>query len=77
MNYYPFVEAPLKAVQHLPGVKVNSVSITEDGLPDGTNLEEGQVLIVDLNDAKENEGRTQMLKRHGNLVALYFFELFT
>lgn len=68
VNYYPFVEAPLKAVESLPGIKVSKVEVTADGLPKGTKIEPGQVLIVDLNDAKENEARSQMLSRHDTLM---------
>lgn len=70
VNYYPFVEAPLKAVESLPGIKVSKVEVTADGLPKGTKIEPGQVLIVDLNDAKENEARSQMLSRHGEFVRM-------
>lgn len=68
VNYYPFVEAPLKAVESLPGIKVSKVEVTADGLPKGTKIEPGQVLIVDLNDAKENEARSQMLSRHDTIM---------
>lgn len=63
VNYYPFVEAPVKAIESLSGVKVSKLNVTTD--LDDVKIVPGQVHIIDLNDAKENEDRSHMLSRHG------------
>lgn len=68
VNYYPFVETPLKALQNLPGVEVRKVEVTADGLPEDFKIERGQVIIINFNDAKENEDRSQMLQRHDSCI---------
>lgn len=73
VNYYPFVEAPVKAIESLSGVKVSKLNVTSD--LDDVKIVPGQVHIIDLNDAKENEDRSHMLSRHDTLIGSIYKSL--
>lgn len=63
-NYYPHVENPIQVLK-----KLNS-NIRELSYAKAKNLkvENGQVIIINLNDARDNENRAEMLSRHDNFM---------
>lgn len=63
VTYKPYVQNPIGAVKQL-GRPVTEISI--GSLLNSPNVPEDNILIIDLNDAKDDEQRFRMLKRHGN-----------
>lgn len=60
--YKPYIQNPIGAVKQLDR-PVTELSIKS--LIERPNVPQDNILIVDLNDAKDEEPRSQMLKRHG------------
>ncbi|XP_072402863.1 V-type proton ATPase subunit S1 [Diabrotica undecimpunctata] len=72
VSYLPYVQNPIKALKHL------DVTVTEVPLDKfGKNFEipETDILIVNLNDAKDSESRTDMLKRHDAAIPKIYEDL--
>lgn len=70
VSYLPLVERPVELVKDIPFREVAEVSIKT--ILDKDTLPPQRVLIVNLNDAKEDEDRTDMLKRHDEaIVSIY------
>ncbi|XP_028150418.1 V-type proton ATPase subunit S1 [Diabrotica virgifera virgifera] len=72
VSYLPYVQNPIKALKHL------DVTVTEVPLDKfGKNFEipETDILIVNLNDAKDSESRTDMLKRHDAAISKIYEDL--
>lgn len=70
VSYLPLVERPVELVKGIPFREVAEVSIKT--ILDKDTLPPQRVLIVNLNDAKEDEDRTDMLKRHDEaIVSIY------
>lgn len=63
VTYLPFVEDPIGVIKGLTDKEVIEVSV--NNLMKTNSLPKGEILIIDLNDAKENENRIEMLNRHG------------
>lgn len=63
VSYLPYVQNPIKALKHI-GEEVTELSIAD--LKENLEFPETNILIVDLNDARDDEHRLDMLKRHGN-----------
>ncbi|XP_044748839.1 V-type proton ATPase subunit S1 [Coccinella septempunctata] len=72
VDYLPYVQNPIGATKEL-GKEVTEVPLAS--LLHNSEVPNGEVLIVDLNDAKDNEPRIQMLKRHDSAIADIFSEL--
>ncbi|XP_017779714.1 PREDICTED: V-type proton ATPase subunit S1 [Nicrophorus vespilloides] len=69
VSYMPLVENPVETVKDLLTKDVTVVSINEIL---NNELPESRVLIVNLNDAKDDEDRIDMLRRHdATIVELY------
>lgn len=62
VSYLPYVQNPIKSLKHL------NKEFTETSIEKFSNddLSKDTILIINLNDAEDNEDRTDMLKRHGN-----------
>lgn len=56
------MHSPLRAVKQLDK---KTVEVSVPSLLDELNVPKDSVLIIDLNDAKADEDRSEMLKRHG------------
>ncbi|XP_057663082.1 V-type proton ATPase subunit S1 [Diorhabda carinulata] len=72
VSYLPNVQNPITALKHL------DVSITEvpvDKFGKSFEIPETDVLVVNLNDAKDSEDRIVMLKRHDAAIAAIFEDL--
>lgn len=67
VTYWPFVHAPIRAVKQLDK---KIVEVTAESLENDLTIPDNQVLIVDLNDAREDEDRADMLNRHGKTCKL-------
>ncbi|XP_060516168.1 V-type proton ATPase subunit S1 [Cylas formicarius] len=65
-SYFPYVQNPIKALDNLVG---NPTLISADQITEGWNVPDSQIIIIELNDASENEQRHEMLKRHDSLIA--------
>ncbi|KAJ8951415.1 hypothetical protein NQ318_006844 [Aromia moschata] len=61
VTYFPYVQHPIRALKHLDE-EVVELSIT--ALRENLEIPDSKILIVDLNDAKDDEHRVEMLKRH-------------
>lgn len=69
VNYLPYVQNPVKSIKHW------SDDVYETSIEDLTNeyeIPDSKVIIIALNDAKENEQRFDLLKRHGN-ISIYIY----
>ncbi|KAF2879631.1 hypothetical protein ILUMI_26544 [Ignelater luminosus] len=64
ISYWPFVKNPIKVLKELPDRNKIETSIKSILNDHSFVLRDGDILIVDLNDAHEGEDRLQMLKRH-------------
>lgn len=71
VNYYPYVERPIEV---LKSFKRDIVEISYEQVGD-INPKPGQIIIINLNDAEDNEDRTEMLIRHDNIVYSVFKKL--
>lgn len=65
VTYWPFVHSPIRAVKQLDK---RITEIAADNLED-LIIPNDEILIVDLNDARDNEDRIDMLKRHGKIFS--------
>uniref|UniRef100_V5GYH4 V-type proton ATPase n=1 Tax=Anoplophora glabripennis TaxID=217634 RepID=V5GYH4_ANOGL len=69
VSYLPYVQNPIKALKHL-GEEVAEVSISD--LKENFDFPATNILIVNLNDAKDDEHRLEMLKRHDStIISIY------
>ncbi|EFA11226.1 hypothetical protein TcasGA2_TC010758 [Tribolium castaneum] len=67
--YKPYVQNPVRAVKQL-NKEVTELSIAS--LLSSSNVPKDNILIIDLNDAKDDEPRFHMLKRHdSDIVSIY------
>lgn len=69
VTYLPQVEDPtsvLTSIKDYVKISINTLS-EKKSLP---KLKPNQILIIDLDDANENENRPQLLKRHGALYKI-------
>lgn len=71
VNYFPYVENPLDV---LKSFKRDIVELSYDQAGEITP-KPGQMLFFNLDDAKDNEDRTEMLIRHDNIVYSVFKNL--
>ncbi|KAK9877238.1 hypothetical protein WA026_016982 [Henosepilachna vigintioctopunctata] len=74
VDYKPYVQNPIGAVKQLEK-GVTEVSIAS--LLRNFNVPKDEVLIVDLNDAKDDEDRQDMLRRHDTAISQVFEKLLT
>lgn len=72
VDYMPYVQNPIGAIKEL-GKEVIEVSLLS--LLHNLEVPKGKIVIVDLNDAEDDEQRMQMLKRHDSAMAKIFSEL--
>lgn len=72
VSYLPNVQNPITALKHLD-VSITEVPVDEFGK--SFEIPETDVLIVNLNDAKDSEDRIDMLKRHDAAIASVFEDL--
>ncbi|KAL3285365.1 hypothetical protein HHI36_019473 [Cryptolaemus montrouzieri] len=70
--YEPSVQNPVGAIKQL-GKGVTEISVAS--LLRNFNVPKDEILIVDLNDAKDDELRTEMLKRHDSDISKIFDKL--
>lgn len=69
VSYLPYVQNPTKALKHL-GEEVTEISISD--LKENFDFPETNILIVNLDDAKDDEHRLDMLKRHDSaIISIY------
>ncbi|RZC43100.1 uncharacterized protein BDFB_008836 [Asbolus verrucosus] len=69
VTYKPYVQNPIGAIKQLDK-KVTELSI--GSLLNGPNVPKNNILVIDLNDAKDDEQRFHMLKRHdSDVVSIY------
>lgn len=63
VTYWPFVRNPLLAIRQLekPVTEVNGETYVRDPF----EVADNGILLVDLKDARDDEERVDMLKRHG------------
>ncbi|CAG9760203.1 unnamed protein product [Ceutorhynchus assimilis] len=66
VSYFPYVQNSIKAAKHASD-DVAEISI--ERLKENFKIPEAEILIIDLNDATENEQRFDMLKRHDDFIA--------
>lgn len=72
VTYRPYVQNPVKILKEVE----NSVEISLDKLRENDyEIPKAKVLIVDLNDAKENEQRFDMLHRHDSEISNIYKKL--
>lgn len=64
-TYLSYVQNPIKATRHV-SEDVSEISI--ERLKENFEIPESSVVIINLNDARENEQRFDMLKRHDEFV---------
>lgn len=64
VTYWPFVHNPIYAAKQLDK---EIVEVTSATFPEDYNFSKDNILLVNLNDATEDEDRVEMLKRHGKL----------
>lgn len=62
VTYWPFVHSPIRAVRQLDKT---IVEVSAENLENDLTIPTDEILIVDLNDARDEEDRLDMLKRHG------------
>lgn len=62
VSYLPYVQNPIKSLKHL---NKNFIEIDINNFDD-IDIPNDTILIINLNDAEDNEDRTDMLKRHGS-----------
>ncbi|KAJ8934853.1 hypothetical protein NQ314_013124 [Rhamnusium bicolor] len=72
ISYLPYVQNPVKALKHLDEdvIELSIASLRQKLVIPKTNI-----LIVDLNDAKDDEHRLDMLKRHDADIKLIYEEI--
>ncbi|XP_066158009.1 V-type proton ATPase subunit S1 [Euwallacea fornicatus] len=71
VTYLSYVQNPVKAIQHA-SEDVEEISIerlNKNDIPDS------RIVIIDLNDAQDNERRFDMLKRHDEIIGSIYEEL--
>lgn len=73
-NYKPYVQNPVKALKHL---REDYVEISIDKLKEQKHIPKTNLLIVDLNDARDDEHRIDMLRRHDKDIVTIYNELTT
>uniref|UniRef100_A0AAR5PE57 Uncharacterized protein n=2 Tax=Dendroctonus ponderosae TaxID=77166 RepID=A0AAR5PE57_DENPD len=66
VTYLSYVQNPVKAIQ-LASDDVAEISI--ERLRENFEIPDSKIVIIDLNDADENERRFDMLKRHDDFIA--------
>ncbi|KOB75241.1 putative vacuolar ATP synthase subunit S1 [Operophtera brumata] len=67
--YLPSVENPIEALNLLEDPEeVSFVTLTEDGLSSEILPNSGNVLFINLKDAKDGESRGDMLQRHNDIM---------
>lgn len=71
MTYYPYVESPITVLKKL-NRNVNELSFNQ---LKNLKLQPGQIVIVRLDDARDNEDRENMLMRHDNMIYTNFKKL--
>lgn len=62
VTYWPFVHSPIRAVKQLDK---RISEIATENLDRDLIIPSDEILIVDLNDARDEEDRLDMLERHG------------
>ncbi|VEN50451.1 unnamed protein product [Callosobruchus maculatus] len=67
VSYLPYVQNPIRALKHL-NVAIHEVPV-EKLINENFDIPATDILIVNLNDAKDFEDRLDMLKRHDTVVA--------
>ncbi|KAJ8977105.1 hypothetical protein NQ317_008451 [Molorchus minor] len=72
VTYLPYVQNPLRALKHLDE-EVTELSI--GSLKESLEIPETNILIIDLNDAKDDEHRLDMLKRHDADISSIYAEI--
>lgn len=65
MTYLSYVQNPIKATKH---ASEDVAEISIERLKENFEIPESRIVIIDLNDATENEQRFDMLKRHGKTI---------
>ncbi|KAH1022910.1 hypothetical protein HUJ04_012225 [Dendroctonus ponderosae] len=70
VTYLSYVQNPVKAIQ-LASDDVAEISI--ERLRENFEIPDSKIVIIDLNDADENERRFDMLKRHGMFIDYFDF----
>lgn len=63
VSYLPYVQNPIKTLKHLDEEDVTEFSITSLRKK-SIDIPDTDILIIDLNDAEDDEHRLDMLKRH-------------
>ncbi|KAF7287753.1 hypothetical protein GWI33_003387 [Rhynchophorus ferrugineus] len=66
VNYLPYVQNPIKSIKHWSD-DIYETSIED--LTDEFEIPDSKVIVIALNDAKENEQRFDLLKRHDSFIA--------
>lgn len=72
VTYLPYVQNPIKAIRH-SSEDVFETSIEQ--LTDDVEIPDSKVIIVALNDARDNEQRFDLLKRHDSFIASVYEKL--
>ncbi|KAJ8923763.1 hypothetical protein NQ315_010345 [Exocentrus adspersus] len=72
VSYLPYVQNPIKALKHL-GEEVTEISVSD--VTESLQFPLTNILIVDLNDARDDEHRFDMLKRHDAAVISIYKEI--
>lgn len=67
VTYWPFVHNPTRALKQLDK---KLVVVSADSLLGNLEVPKDSILVVDLNDARDDEDRTEMLKRHGKNIQI-------
>nr|CAH7740154.1 unnamed protein product [Callosobruchus chinensis] len=67
VSYLPYVQNPIRALKHL-NAAIHEVAV-EKLVNENFDIPATDILIVNLNDAKDFEDRLDMLKRHDTVVA--------
>lgn len=71
-TYLSYVQNPIKSVRHA-SEDVSDISI--ERLKENFEIPESKIVIIELNDAKENEQRFDMLKRHDAFIASVYDQI--
>lgn len=70
ITYLPLVEDPTSVLKSSKDIV--EISITELSLKHSIpKFKSNEILMINLNDADENENRPEMLKRHGNHILIF------
>ncbi|KAK4872022.1 hypothetical protein RN001_016146 [Aquatica leii] len=74
VNYWPCVKTPVDAVDKLKGRNIVTTSLSQF-LGESIQVQSKDVLVIDLDDANDDESRIRMLERHDESIGKIYEKL--